>query len=500
MTSRHHIPNSDIQRTALVHEVNMDRWIMGLLLMITIIRSIAILASPLELGVDEAQYWAWSQTPDFGYFTKPPLIAWIIGVSHALFGHEVWAVRLPAPWLHFLTAIVLWRTASWIAGSVAGRWAVVLWIVLPVISVGSFVISTDTPLLLALSIALLMIIGVLQNRLDPVRGMFICGLSVGIGFLAKYAAVYFLAGIVLWAVWNQITRLSNVITVRHLLLFGLGVLIAASPNIIWNLTNDFTTVRHLGDNANIAKQSYDFAKIGGFLLGQLGVAGPVIFILMLGILRPPFGSSTKRLMICLSLPILGLMTIQAFISDANANWAVASYPALTVWLACWIAQTNSWRWGLLATGINVAIAVIIISASMAGSLGVFTPASDPLRRLRGWEALADDLKGALDRHDARLIVADRRATAALMGWHFYNSDVMITVYDSDGIPSNHYERNHAFGLVTTTARNLIAIDGQSDAPALPQVNWQASPDISEHAISDRRSRKLFLFAGIQTPE
>lgn len=500
MTSRHHIPNSDIQRTALVHEVNMDRWIMGLLLIITIIRSIAILASPLELGVDEAQYWAWSQTPDFGYFTKPPLIAWIIGVSHALFGHEVWAVRLPAPWLHFLTAIVLWRTASWIAGSVAGRWAVVLWIVLPVISVGSFVISTDTPLLLALSIALLMIIGVLQNRLDPVRGMFICGLSVGIGFLAKYAAVYFLAGIVLWVVWNQITRLSNIITVRHLLLFGLGVLIAASPNIIWNLTNDFTTVRHLGDNANIAKQSYDFAKIGGFLLGQLGVAGPVIFILMLGILRPPFGSSTKRLMICLSLPILGLMTIQAFISDANANWAVAIYPALTVWLACWIAQTNSWRWGLLATGINVAIAVIIISASMAGSLGVFTPASDPLRRMRGWEALADDLKGALDRHDARLIVADRRATAALMGWHFYNSDVMITVYDSDGIPSNHYERNHAFGLVTTTARNLIAIDGQSDAPALPQVNWQASPDISEHAISDRRSRKLFLFAGIQTPE
>ena len=500
MTSRQHITNSDIQRTALVHEVNMDRWIMGLVLMITIIRSIAILASPLELGVDEAQYWAWSQTPDFGYFTKPPLIAWIIGVSHALFGHEVWAVRLPAPWLHFLTAIVLWRTAGWIAGSVAGRWAVVLWIVLPVISVGSFVISTDTPLLLALSIALLMIIGVLQNRLDPVRGMFICGLSVGIGFLAKYAAVYFLAGIVLWAVWNQITRLSNIITVRHLLLFGLGVLIAASPNIIWNLTNDFTTVRHLGDNANIAKQSYDFAKIGGFLLGQLGVAGPVIFILMLGILRPPFGSSTKRLMICLSLPILGLMTIQAFISDANANWAIASYPALTVWLACWIAQTNSWRWGLLATGINVAIAVIIISASMAGSLGVFTPASDPLRRLRGWEALADDLKGALDRHDARLIVADRRATAALMGWHFYNSDVMITVYDSDGIPSNHYERNHAFGLVTTTARNLIAIDGQSDAPALPQVNWQASPDISEHAISDRRSRKLFLFAGIQTPE
>ena len=75
MTSRRHTSNSDIQRTTLIHEANMDRWIMVLLLLISVIRSIAIFASPLELGVDEAQYWAWSQTPDFGYFTKPPLIA-----------------------------------------------------------------------------------------------------------------------------------------------------------------------------------------------------------------------------------------------------------------------------------------------------------------------------------------------------------------------------------------------------------------------------------------
>jgi hypothetical protein len=258
-------------------------------------------------------------------------------------------------------------------------------------------------------------------------------------------------------------------------------------------------VRHLGDNANIAKQSFDLAKVGGFMLGQLGVAGPGIFILMLGILRPPFSASPKRLMICLSLPVLGLMSIQAFISDANANWAVASYPALTLWLACWIAQTNRWRWGLLASGINVAIAIIIISASMAGSLGVLTPASDPLRRLRGWEALATDINAALEQHDAKLLVADRRATAALMGWYFHNSDIDIAIYDSDGIPGNHYERNHAFGRAVTGTRALIAVDGRAQPPALPQVNWQANSSISEHVISNNRNRKLFIFAGTQTP-
>ena len=499
MTPSRHTSKSDLRHPLIAHDARIDRWIMGLLILVTAIRSLAILISPLELGVDEAQYWAWSQTPDFGYFTKPPLIAWIIGLSHALFGHEVWAVRLPAPWLHLLTAIILWRTASWIAGPNAGRWAAVIWIALPIISVGSFVISTDTPLLLALSVALMMVIGVLHNRFNPLHGMFICGLAVGVGFLAKYAAIYFLAGILLWALWNRLSGTNNSISFRHLLLFGLGMIIAASPNIIWNLTNDFTTVRHLGDNANIAKQSFDLAKVGGFMLGQFGVAGPGIFMLMLGILRPPFSTSPKKLMICLSLPILGLMTIQAFISDANANWAVASYPALTIWLACWIAQTNRWRWGLLASGINAAIAIVIISASMAGSLGVFTPASDPLRRLRGWEALATDVNAALEQHDAKLIVADRRATAALMGWHFYDSDIDIAVYDRDGIPSNHYERNHAFGSAVTGTSAIIAVDGRTQAPDLPQVNWHANPSISEHVISKNRTRKLFIFAGSQTP-
>ena len=49
-----------------------------IILALTLFRTAALAISPLELGVDEAQYWLWSQTPDFGYFTKPPLIAWIL--------------------------------------------------------------------------------------------------------------------------------------------------------------------------------------------------------------------------------------------------------------------------------------------------------------------------------------------------------------------------------------------------------------------------------------
>ena len=66
---------------ASLHHPPPDRacnWLIsGVLVMITIVRSMAVITTPLDLGVDEAQYWLWGQTPDFGYFTKPPLIAWI---------------------------------------------------------------------------------------------------------------------------------------------------------------------------------------------------------------------------------------------------------------------------------------------------------------------------------------------------------------------------------------------------------------------------------------
>ncbi|HWA31259.1 MAG TPA: hypothetical protein VG867_09170, partial [Rhizomicrobium sp.] len=43
---------------------------------ITLVRVLALIFSPLNLYPDEAQYWWWSLTPDWGYFSKPPVIAW----------------------------------------------------------------------------------------------------------------------------------------------------------------------------------------------------------------------------------------------------------------------------------------------------------------------------------------------------------------------------------------------------------------------------------------
>jgi len=78
-------------------------FVITFLISVTLIRIYSLIVSPIELSVDEAQYWDWSRNVDFGYFTKPPLIAWTIALTTSIFGNEEWAVRLSSPIFHFLT-------------------------------------------------------------------------------------------------------------------------------------------------------------------------------------------------------------------------------------------------------------------------------------------------------------------------------------------------------------------------------------------------------------
>ena len=488
-----------------------DRLVFILLVAAAVLRSIGIILSPLELGVDEAQYWLWSTEFDFGYYTKPPLTSWIIGVSHQLFGHHVWAVRLPAPWLHLLTALILWRAAFWSGGPAAGRMAALLWTCLPAVALGSFVISTDTPLLLFWSLGMMALIGGVTGRLGMNRAMTFAGGAFGVALLGKYAAIYGLIGVVLF--WG-VDRLcgKRTISPSALLIFAVSMGIAASPNLLWNLVNDFTTVRHLGDNANLDRQSHDPLNSLIFLGAQFATAGPLVFALMLGIVTAGRDQMT-RLLLCLSLPVIIIIMIQAYLSEANANWALAAMPALVVWLAGWLAGwLSGWlagggddgvaltrrRLGIAALVINATLSFTILAVTLAGSLGPLTPDSDPLRRQRGWHQLATDSAAALARHDATTLIADRRASAALLSWHFHGTGIDVLVHDRDGVPSNHFEQNLAW--TRQPGRRLISLGDNSVPPAIENIIWVTSPPalISAAAISRNRTRRLYLHQGVES--
>jgi hypothetical protein len=208
----------------------------------------------------------------------------------------------------------------------------------------------------------------------------------------------------------------------------------------------------------------------------------------------------------MAVPVLVLMSLQAYLSEANANWAMTAYPALSVWLGGWIAghttkdknvgkkpsKARIWV-GYGAFGVNASLTIALLLITMTGSLGPMTPASDPLRRLRGWQQLASDLEPHLISHEAARIIADRRATASLLSWHFHNRPVTIMVHDADGMPNNHFEANHSWQPIAGSP--VLVLSGSMDAPSIPYIDWQATPMRSLTAISNNHMRDLYIHFG-----
>jgi 4-amino-4-deoxy-L-arabinose transferase-like glycosyltransferase len=61
--------------------------IVGIFVLITLVRLAGLAtSSSVDLFTDEAQYWSWSRELSRGYFSKPPLIAWIIRVAESVCG------------------------------------------------------------------------------------------------------------------------------------------------------------------------------------------------------------------------------------------------------------------------------------------------------------------------------------------------------------------------------------------------------------------------------
>ncbi len=52
-----------------------------------------VAAAHLPPAFDEAYYWTWSSAPAWSYFDHPPMIAWAIAASRAVFGDGLLALR-----------------------------------------------------------------------------------------------------------------------------------------------------------------------------------------------------------------------------------------------------------------------------------------------------------------------------------------------------------------------------------------------------------------------
>lgn len=357
---------------------------------VTAVRVAALIASPVNLHFDEAQYWAWSRTLDWGYFSKPPLIAWAIAFTTGLFGNAEAAVRLAAPLSHGLGALALFLLGRKLYGPWAGFWAGTSWLALPGVALSAAVISTDALMLPIWAWALLMLFRFLDT--PGWRTAVMLGALIGLGALAKYAMLYFVLCAGLAALWVPTLR-RRLVSRDGAIAVGTGLVVLA-PNLIWNARHDFATVGHTAANANLGGSLFNVGEMLDFVFSQAGVVGPVLFLALGYFLwraarRPAALTPTDKILIAFVLPPLLLITGQALLSRAHANWAAAAYPAAVVWLvgSLLTAQRAGRRTLFTAVAVNGAAALAFLSFTVVPGLADAAGMGGAFKRARGWDVV-----------------------------------------------------------------------------------------------------------------
>jgi 4-amino-4-deoxy-L-arabinose transferase-like glycosyltransferase len=382
---------------------------------------------PLDLAPDEAHYWDWSRHLDWSYYSKGPLIAYLIrggcelagtwSVAHT--GNLALAVRLPAivcgslllVSLYILTAQVYRRET--LALAVIG-----MALTLPLIAVGSSLMTIDAPYTCCWGWAL-----VLGHR-AIFRGSKwawpALGIVLGLGMLAKYTMIVWLPSVGLFLLTTPAYRP---------LMRGRGLWCAIAvagfcclPILIWNAQHDWVTFRHIFGLAGLHDRARDVRPAKIHWLGpliyvseQCGLLLVYWFIVWAAAMfahrpwREP--DAGVRYLWWLSAPMFLLfLAFSPKTGGGEMNWPVTAYLSGMVLAAAWLARQleSPRRWYRTGTAVNLALACgfgLVVTVFMHRSdflypllarlAGPPTATNlfplrrfDPTCRLRGWRTLA----------------------------------------------------------------------------------------------------------------
>ncbi len=448
-------------------DVDKSSWLGVLLASLAVLlalRGIALHYNSTDLFFDEAQYWSWSLEPAFGYYSKPPLIAWIIRIATETCGPSEFCVRSPAPLIHTATALIIFALAARLYDARTGFWSALVFATLPGISLSAGIISTDVPVLFCWALALYGFTGLIDSR--SWWPAVVLGLALGLGLNAKYAMAYFvLCAAVYIAVAPQRRWLARDPRMYVALAMGLALI---APNLIWNASNSFATFAHTADNANWTGALANPGKALEFFGSQIGVFGPILFGAFLLVIARSFRQrpdDPDLMLLCFAVPVLAIITVQAFLSRAHANWAAVSYVSATVLVTATMIRNLDWGWlrGSFALHL-VVLAIIATGTAVAGKVQL-PGVGDPFARMLGWRELAEAASRVIDEQRrtgqpiAAVMTDDRSITATLL-YYMRDKPIPVLAWRDGDRPRDHYELTRAFGkgspepiLLVTLRRN-----------------------------------------------
>jgi 4-amino-4-deoxy-L-arabinose transferase-like glycosyltransferase len=438
------------------------------LILITLLRVASGFFMPFSLQIDEAQYAGWGHDLAWGYFSKPPFIAWALRAAHetcsafGLQGIEGCTRMFQAPALGLASLMIMASAWQLFKDKQIALLSGALFLLLPLVSFYSLVATTDAWLLMWWSAALLCFILMQQNP-NLWWPFLCCGLAIGFGVLAKYAMLVFLLSAIIWVVYRQGNKPDAHSLKRAMIAFLIAIIVFI-PNLLWNAQVGFPTISHHveitqvpGFNEHHWQLSQAILGLFSFLASQLFVFGPwaLLTLLLLTISKKARASmaqsdQTAILMLLVFIwPMLGLMLIEAFLSRAFVNWAVAAYVAGAVLVAAfWVRQVKtkglySRIFGQFAIKGSLVFGGIVLIFMMVAPHYFYARYESTgklpvvFQKMQGWQALALWVKARLIAQPMR-VIADDRYLLAELSVYAYPEAYPALAWNPRHLKNHHY--------------------------------------------------------------
>ncbi|HEV2673234.1 MAG TPA: glycosyltransferase family 39 protein [Aliidongia sp.] len=432
---------------------------------VTFLRLLWLAGQPIDLYPDEAQYWVWAQKFQFGYYSKPPMIAWLIWATTYLFGTTDLAVKISAPLLYVATSLFVHGIAKRLYDARIAGWSTIAFITLPAVSLSALIVSTDVPLLLCWAAATY---GFVRAREpDGGRWWILVGVAGGLGLLSKYAMGFWLGSALGFLVLVPDER-------RHVKPFLLSLLLTVavySPNFIWNASNGFVSYLHTRDNANVRDYGLHPGAFAEFAGAQFAVFGPIFLatLIVIAVRARQVGADRRALLLMsFALPTLAIMLVEAMLSRAQPNWSAPTYLTATILVVAYLNQKG--RDGLVQWSVvlHVTLCVLLLGArDIASAVGhPLSGKQDPLHRVRGWQTLGTSLSQIRLQHLELPLLADQRELMAALIYYMQPHPFDMRMWNPAGHVKNGFEMDDS--LAAAPGGDYLWIT-QRTGPALDEV-------------------------------
>ncbi|MBI5076079.1 MAG: glycosyltransferase family 39 protein [Nitrospirae bacterium] len=481
----------------IVRERSYLQALIVVLIVLSFFRISYIMTGPFDLVADEAHYWEWSRRLDWSYYSKGPVIAWLIRISTFFFGSTVLGVRAFAVLLSALGSILLFRLGKELYDERTGLASALLLQVVPLFSVFGMLLTIDSPFIFFWILSLYLFHRIVRQGLSPGDTKassllwILLGISAGFGLLTKYTMAFFLLSAFLYLLFQKDAR-RLLKTPGPYLAFLISMLVF-SPVIFWNASRGWVTLKHTAGQAHLHEGLVlSIRSFGEFLGSQFGVVTPLLFVMIIVAVLKLRKTKEGAFLFWFFLPVIAFFLAKSIQGKVQANWALTGYiSGIVAFSAFFLRRREDFRKPLRMTVVlAISLAMLTTFFAHAPSLLGLPEKFDPSIRLVGWKELGEEtsvLHKDMSVKGPVFVFSDSYQVASELA--FYMKDNPVTYCVNLGRRMNQYDLWPGFENLRGQNAIFVRARGKEE---LPEEVSRAFSSCDQRVVEVKTRRKKTL--------